>query len=102
MGRLLRIIDHVNQCYSNGDGETIQNLLLKHFKDGEKVVISFQEIDSASSSFINSAFIELLERHDFDFIKSHLGFTDTSKSINDTIKGRFSFEVNNRKKLIEA
>ncbi|OME58247.1 hypothetical protein BSK59_08680 [Paenibacillus odorifer] len=102
MGRLLKIIDFVSQCYSNDDGETIQKLLLRHFRSGEKVIVSFKGIDSASSSFINSAFIDLLETYDFDFIKEHLGFSDANRTINETIKRRFAFEVNNRKRLLEV
>lgn len=102
MGRLLKIVDHVNQCYSNADGDVIQQILIEGLNNGERVIVSFKDIDSASSSFINSAFIDLLEHYNFEYIKSHLGFADTTRTINDTIKRRFSFEVNNRKKLIKV
>lgn len=97
---LIRIIDHVNQCYSNNDGEVIFRLISANFNQGEKVIVSFRDIDSASSSFINSAFIDFLETYSFDFIKTNLIFVDSNKTINDVIKRRFSFEVNNRKKLV--
>ncbi|BBI32664.1 STAS-like domain-containing protein [Cohnella abietis] len=102
MGRLIKIIDHVSQCYSNADGEIIQILLRERLRSGLKTSLSFAGIDGASSSFINSALIELLDEFSFDFIKSHLSFTDTTKTINETIKKRFSFEVNERKKLISV
>ncbi len=102
MGRLLRIVDHVNQCYSNADGEVIKRILIQNLDIGERVIVSFEDIDSASSSFINSAFIELLEHYNFDYIKSHLGFANTTRTLNENIKRRFTFEVNNRKNLVEA
>ncbi|AIQ59666.1 STAS-like domain-containing protein [Paenibacillus borealis] len=96
MGRLLRLGDHVNHCYSNAEGEAVQDVLRKHFDTGDSVIVSFKGMDSVSSSFINSAFIELLEVYDFTFIKEHLGFADTTRTINDQIKRRFSFEANNK------
>ncbi|MFB6473038.1 STAS-like domain-containing protein [Paenibacillus glucanolyticus] len=102
MGRLLKIKDHVNQCYSNADGDIIRREIISGFNRGDKIIVSFKELDSASSSFINTAFIELLDQYDFDFIKQNLGFADASRTINETIKRRFAFEVSNKKKLIEA
>lgn len=102
MGRLLKLEDHVDQCYSNADGEVIKQQLMHNFNNNERVIVSFHGVDSASSSFINSAFIDLLENYDFSFIKSHLGFIDTNKTINEAIKRRFSFEVNRKNGLIKA
>lgn len=101
MGRV-NILDHVNQCYSNADGDVIRHIILDQFSSGEKVVVSLKGVDGLCSSFINSAFIELLEMYDFDFIKTHLTFVNSSKSINENIKRRFSFEVNERKNLINV
>ncbi|MCY9525856.1 STAS-like domain-containing protein [Paenibacillus larvae] len=95
-------LDHVNHCYSNADGDVIRNIILDQFSSGQKVTISFKGVDSLSSSFINSAFIELLEMYDFDFIKTHLAFVNSSKSINENIKRRFSFEVKERKNPINV
>ncbi|WP_340018266.1 STAS-like domain-containing protein [Paenibacillus sp. FSL H3-0457] len=102
MGRLLKVTDHVDQCYSNADGDQIRTQLLQNFEVNEKVIVSFQGLDSVSSSFINSAFIDLLENYDFKFIKNHLGFKDTTRPINEAIRDRFSYEVNDRKQHVKA
>lgn len=99
---VISIKDHIDHCYSNSDGEVIKDILLKNLDVGEKTVLSFDGIDSVSSSFVNSALIDLLDVYSFDIIKSHVTFADTTRSINDVIKRRFSFEVNHRKKLIEV
>ena len=99
---MIRVRDHVNQCYSNADGDIIQAILRGFFSRNEKVVVSFEGIDSASTSFINSAFIELLQDYDFNFIKQNLIFVDSIRTINELIKKRFTFEVNERKKLLNV
>lgn len=99
---IITIKDHTNQCYTNLDGEMIYDQIVIQFERGQQVKVSFKGMDSVSSSFVNSAFINLLEKYDFNRIKSDLGFVDSSKSINDAIKRRFSFEVNERKKLISV
>lgn len=96
---IISIKDHTNQCYTNQDGKLIYDLIVTQFQKGQKVKVSFEGMDSVSSSFVNSAFISLLERYDFEKIKSNLGFEKSTKSINDAIRRRFSFEVNDKKKL---
>ncbi|MNW51808.1 hypothetical protein D3C74_293020 [compost metagenome] len=102
MGRVLILRDYVNQCYSNTDGDVIRQMLINNFNFHEMVTVSFRGIDSVSSSFVNSAFIDLLENYNFSFIKSHLRFVDTNKTINEAIKRRFSFEVDRKRELIEV
>jgi hypothetical protein len=97
---LLKVLDHVAHCYTNADGDAIRQLVIREIQEGNKVVLSFKGVDSVSSSFLNSALIDLLDRYTFEQVKSMVAFSDTSKAINDAIKRRFSFEVNERKKLI--
>ncbi|MGY3718642.1 STAS-like domain-containing protein [Sutcliffiella cohnii] len=41
-------------------------------------MVSFQEISALNTSFVNSAFIELLNDYDFPFIKENLRFVDST------------------------
>lgn len=91
-----------DRCYSNSDGEKVYRQIKRYFDQGIRIAVSFKGIDSVSSSFVNSAFIELLRDFSFEFIKDHLTFTDSMTQINTMIKRRFAFEVNERKKLINA
>ena len=94
---VINIANHVNHCYSNSDGDIIFDLIMQEMKRGRKITLSFQEIDGVSSSFVNSAFIALLECFDFDFVRSHLSFANSTKQINEMIRKRFSHEVSRRK-----
>jgi hypothetical protein len=89
----INVKDHLTKCASNDDGKVIYDLLNPIFERGEKATVSFKGIPHIASSFVNSAFIEFLARYDFNFIRTNLGFSDTNKHINETIKRRFSFET---------
>jgi len=97
---VVNVLDHVQRCFTNQDGEVIRGIILDAFSNDEKITISFKDIDGVNSSFINSALIELLDKYEFDFIKNNLVFVNTTKQINEMIRSRFSFEVNKKKSII--
>jgi hypothetical protein len=63
---------------------------------GEDVTVSFEGFDSVTSSFVNSAFIALLDSLDFDQVRARLQFADSKRQINEMIRSRFAFEVSER------
>lgn len=89
---VIRALDHVRQCYSNADGQVIFKLILDPIKRGEQVTVSFDGVDALPSSFVNSAFISLLDQFPFDHIKETLRFAGTTRQINEMIRDRFAFE----------
>lgn len=98
----LKVLNHVQHCYTNNDGQVIKEQILKEIQNNDNVVVSFEGVDSVSSSFLNTALIDLLEIYSFNEIKQKIKFSNSSKSINDAIKRRFSFEVNERKNMISV
>lgn len=93
---VVKVQDHVSHCFSNEDGQTIYKQIKPLLLGENKVVVSFEGIDSVTSSFVNSAFIELLDSLGFSEIKERLSFTDSNEQINRTIKRRFKFETERR------
>ncbi|MGT2666664.1 STAS-like domain-containing protein [Streptococcus rifensis] len=85
--------DLVDNCSNNQSGL----ILLEHIKQAldkkELATISFETIPYVSTSFVNSAFINLLEDYSFDFIRQHLKFKHSTVQINNLIKDRFAFET---------
>nr|WP_179959078.1 DUF4325 domain-containing protein [Streptococcus mutans] len=59
---------------------------------GEEVRVSFEGVSYVSTSFVNSAFIHLLENFIFNTIKAKLSFIKSTIQINKLIKERFVFE----------
>lgn len=98
----INVLDHVKQCYSNNDGNIIQTEIRRAFAKKEKVIVSFTGVTSLNSSFVNSAFIELLNPYDFEYIRSNLKFKNSTRQINDIIKRRFQFEADKKKELLSV
>lgn len=98
---VIKVMDYVEKCYSNSDGEIIFNIINKAFKESNKIIVSFEGVTSLNSSFVNSAFIELLDKYDFSIIQEKIQFKDSTSQINRIIKERFNFEVS-RKELAFA
>lgn len=94
---VIKALDIVRQCYSNADGHQLFKVVDDYVKRSEPVTVSFQGVDTVPSSFVNSAFIALLETYDFEIIKNTLSFSNTTQQINEMIKTRFAFEVSRRK-----
>lgn len=79
---------------NNASGQVLFTSIKDHLDGQESVLVSFEGISELSSSFINSAFVELLSFYDFNYIKENLKFEHTTKQINKLIKERFQFELN--------
>lgn len=90
---VIRVSDYTKRCYTNDDGKKILNIIKPLMDSPNNVEISFNGINSVTSSFVNAAFIELLTSYGFDQIKSKLKFTNTNNLINSIIKKRFIFET---------
>lgn len=83
----------VEYCYSNEDGEVIYQLICDHLDAGQKVTLSFKNVCVISSNFISSSLLQLLDDHEFGWIKENLKIVDSTKYINDLIKRSFLFET---------
>lgn len=93
MVKVIKITDIVKTTSYNKDGEVIYDLVRDSLMRKEQVSVSFEGIHALNTSFINSAFIELLEEFKFDEIKKYLIFTNSTRQINSIIAKRFKEEV---------
>jgi hypothetical protein len=87
----------LDKWISNEDGQKLYLILKNEMHVNDIIYLSFDKIDSVSSSFINSALISLLNDFDFEQIKSKLSIIDSNANINNLIKRRFIFETTKRK-----
>jgi uncharacterized protein DUF4325 len=67
------------------------------FSRGEQATVSFRGVDNVPSSFVNGAFVTLLDDFDFEFIKRHLSVIESNRSINQMIRRRLQFEAERRR-----
>ncbi|HBP27911.1 MAG TPA: hypothetical protein DD666_00665 [Advenella kashmirensis] len=90
----VHVLNYVQHCQTNADGDKIFNVIAPALLRGETVTVSFKGVISLPSSFVNSAFIPLLNDLSFEQIKKQLRFQDTNSQMNSMIKSRFDFEIN--------
>lgn len=90
---LIRVLDLVDRCYNSEDGEVIHDAIVARLPSDSELFVSLDGVDSVPSSFVNVAFIRLLERMSFDEIKRKIHFVNTNSQINEMIKSRFTFEA---------
>jgi hypothetical protein len=95
---VIAILDHVPHCYSSEDGDVVARFLSHAFARGRSVTLSFTGVGDATSSFINAAFVSLLDDYDFPFIKAHLSIVDSNRQINDMVRRCFQ----NAERLVPA
>lgn len=84
------VIDHAPRCLNNDDGQIVFDLIYPYIKEAKPVEVSFEGIYSVTSSFINSAFVALLDSFEFERIKVTLKVTNSNIHINRLIKQRFT------------
>ena len=97
--KIVIVKDEVITTSFNEDGDVIFKLIYNSLKDKQPVTVSFENIYAVNTSFVNSAFIELLEHFSFDEIKRNLKIINSTKQINTHIANRFKYEEN-RKVLV--
>lgn len=92
---MIKIIarNHLERFLTNEDGFLLLNIIRPHLQQGEKVIISFDGVDSLPSSFVNTALLPLLHDLPFSKIKEYLSFEDTNSQINSMIKDRFKSAI---------
>jgi STAS-like domain of unknown function (DUF4325) len=64
--------------------DALQNAL----KKPGKVVVSFDGIQTATSSFVNASFVGLLDQFSYADLKSRVRVVDSTRQINEMIKTR--------------
>lgn len=55
------VLDYVDSCYSNDDGAVVFEIIDSLLNKKNKVIVSFEGINSITSSFTNTAFVELIK-----------------------------------------
>lgn len=92
MVKEIKIAALVPKCTNNDDGIVVFKEIKTALDAGETVMVSFAGIYSVPSSFINTAFVQLLSYYPMSEIKQRVSFKDSTKHINDSVKRRFAVE----------
>jgi len=89
---VIRICDFVSGANTSEEGEIIFDRLSGELSDEKKgaVVVSFEGIQTATSSFVNAAFVELLNKFSYADLRNRVRVVNSTRQINDMIKRRLA------------
>lgn len=87
------IRDIVNSCDTNDQGAVVSNAVLPSLKHGNPVTLDFSGVFNATTSFVNTAFVDLLDQITFDSIKTHLIIQNANRQVGALIKDRMRLKA---------
>jgi hypothetical protein len=83
-----RILDITSGANTGDQGQAVLADIQDILTAGKSVTISFAGVHTATSSFVNAAFVPLLQRMTLDELKRRMRVIDSTRQINDMIKWR--------------
>jgi hypothetical protein len=89
---VIEVRRHLSGCDTNEQGDILFELMKEQLEAQARVEVSFLDMLSASSSFVNSAFVPLLETMSFDDVKRQVRIIQANPQIADMIRKRMAFE----------
>jgi hypothetical protein len=95
---VITALDHVPHCYSAEDGEKLASVLRRQLACSQQVILSLAGVADVPSSFVNAAFVGLLDEFPYPVIRSKLKVIDSNPQINGMIRRCFD----NALKIVEA
>ncbi len=88
---VIRIREFVSGANTSEEGEIVfSHLSDKLGKQQGEIVVSFDGIQTATSSFVNAAFVELLMELSYADLKARLRIVNSTRQINEMIKTRLA------------
>ena len=83
----------VDGCDTNAQGAIVQTMLRKYLSQQATVTLDFSGVFNVTSSFVNTAFVELLDDYNFDLFKSLVTIKNVNRQIGTLIKSRMEKEA---------
>jgi STAS-like domain of unknown function (DUF4325) len=84
----IQIRDLVAGANTADQGSMVFPQLRSAMASGGPFLVSFAKIQTATSSFVNAAFVPLLKDFSFRDIKARMRVTDSTRQVNQMIKTR--------------
>jgi STAS-like domain of unknown function (DUF4325) len=88
---MIRVLDIVASADTADQGLALLAHLLRELRQNGDIVVSFDGLRTATPSFINASFVELLRDYPLDEIKRRVKIIKSTRLINQVIKERLSF-----------
>jgi hypothetical protein len=85
---VIRIADVVPGANTSDQGSKVYDVLCNAMRTPGQVTVSFDGIQTATSSFVHAAIVALLDDFPYGDLKDRLRITSSTRQINDMIKTR--------------
>lgn len=73
-------------CVSQDDGNAIFSSIEAALDTGDRVQVSFRNVETVISAFLNAAIGQLYGRYTREFIAQHISYTETTPEIDEMIE----------------
>lgn len=90
---VIRVHEVAGAADTAAQGEALYYVVRQALDNQRSVEISFEGVKTATSSFVNMAFVELLKTVSFPEIRERIRVTNSSRQINEMIKSRLERSV---------
>lgn len=89
---VIRVSKLVQGCDTNDDGVIVNRAIVVGLKSPHMVTLDFSGIHNATSSFVNSAFVALLQDFSLAEIRTRLKIVGANRQIASLIRDRMRIE----------
>ncbi len=90
---MIRVLDIVPSADTTEQGLALLSHLLRGLHQDGDVTVSFRGLRTATPSFVNASFVELLRDYPLDEIKRRVKVIESTRLINEVIKERLFREA---------
>ena len=87
------VLSLVPHCYTYRDGEQVAEVIRIALRAGQDITLSFRGVRGVPSSFVNAAFVGLLDEFPVSVIRQRVRIVDSSRQINATIRDQVMGEA---------
>jgi hypothetical protein len=84
----IRIFDVAGGADTSAQGDLVYAKLIAGLRSAQDIEVSFDRVKTATSSFVNTSFVKLLEHWPLDELKRRMRVVHSTRQINDMIKSR--------------
>lgn len=78
---------------TNAQGDRLFGAITHALSSGTTVTVDFSDVSNATSSFVNSSFVRLLDLYDFATIQKLIRIVGTNRQVANMIKARMQYEA---------
>lgn len=78
---------------TNAQGDMLFRAMIDAMQTSEVITVDFIDVKNATSSFVNSSFVRLLDYYSFADIQQRVKIVGVNRQIANMIKSRMQFEA---------